>query len=112
MEYNVKSNNPYESEVARMIEQFRKQPIQVMQKDDFKAAPVIDRSKWEPCPCCKPGCHNCVNMNAWDRYGKPNVCLQCNHYSNYEPDDRFCSDCGRPLTESSWEKLERKVFGE
>lgn len=72
----------------------------------------LDRSKWEPCPCCKPGCHNCINVNAWDRYGKPNVCLQCNDYSNYEPDDRFCSDCGRPLTEDSWKELEKKVFGE
>ena len=70
----------------------------------------IDRSKWKPCLCYKPSCTTCINMDAWDRYGKPIVCLKCENNSNYDPDDNYCSECGRPLTEQAWKELERRVF--
>ena len=53
---------------------------------------------WRGCPECKPSCGLCVNMNAWDRYGKPDVCNRCVDYSNFESDQKFCECCGSPLT--------------
>lgn len=72
----------------------------------------IDREAWEHCDECKPSCKICANYNAWDRYGKPQVCDTCEDYSNFEPDDKYCSNCGRPLTEEAWKELEKRVRGE
>lgn len=72
----------------------------------------INRDAWEPCDECKPSCMGCANYNAWDRYGKPQVCETCEEYSNFEPDDNYCANCGRPMTEEAWKLLEKRVRGE
>lgn len=72
----------------------------------------INREAWKPCDECKPSCKICANYNAWDRYGKPQVCDTCEDYSNFEPDDKYCSNCGRPMTEEAWKELEKRVRGE
>ena len=90
MEYVIKSNNPYESEVARMIEKVRKQQVQLMK------APVIDRSKWKPCHYCEDGIYSDF---AYD-------------YAMGEDTGNYCKYCGRPMTEEAWEELERKVICE
>lgn len=59
-------------------------------------------TNWIYCDECKPSCKLCINYNGWDRYGKPQVCIDCKEYSNFESDDDFCSSCGRPLTEHGW----------
>lgn len=63
----------------------------------------INRNKWERCEKC--------------RYEKEDMLI-------YYPCDidtvvgfetgwaQYCPECGRPLTEEGWEKLERKVYGE
>lgn len=56
---------------------------------------------WRGCPECKPSCGLCVNMNAWDRYGKPDVCNRCVDYSNFESDQKFCECCGSPMTDEA-----------
>lgn len=60
---------------------------------------------WRGCPECKPSCGLCVNMNAWDRYGKPDVCNRCVDYSNFESDQKFCECCGSPLTDEAVEMV-------
>lgn len=66
---------------------------------------------WKGCPECKPRCGLCVNMNAWDRYGKPDVCNRCVDYSNFESDQKFCECCGSPMTDEAvqmvMERLEK-----
>lgn len=69
----------------------------------------LDRSKWEPCPCCKPGCHNCLYSNGWSSYGKPDYCSDCEKYSKHIPDDNFCEECGRPLSDEALQKLKEKL---
>lgn len=96
MEYVIKSNNPNESAVARMIEQVRRQPVQIMKKDDCKVVPVIDRTKWKPCHYCECGIYSDF---AYD-------------YSMGEDTGNYCKYCGRPMTEQAWKELERKIFGE
>ena len=56
---------------------------------------------WKGCPECKPRCGLCANMNAWDRYGKPDVCNRCVDYSNFESEQKFCECCGSPLTDEA-----------
>lgn len=90
MEYVIKSNNPYESEVARMIEKVRKQQVQLMK------VPVIDRSKWKPCHYCEDGIYSDF---AYD-------------YAMGEDTGNYCKYCGRPMTEQAWKELERKIFDE
>lgn len=90
MEYVIKSNNPYESEVARMIEKVRKQQVQLMK------VPVIDRSKWNPCKYCEDGIYSDF---AYD-------------YAMGEDTGNYCKYCGRPMTEQAWQELERKVLCE
>lgn len=53
---------------------------------------------WGGCPECRTRCGLCVNINAWDKYGKPDVCNLCVDCSNFESDQRFCDACGHPLT--------------
>lgn len=45
----------------------------------------IDREAWEPCPECGP---NRLIMG-----------------------DKYCCECGRPLTEEAWAELEKRVRG-
>lgn len=112
MEYVIKSNNPNESEVARMIEQVRRQPVQIMKKDDCKVVPVIDRNKWKPCEYCSGDVDDRPFLDSKDLYIAGN-----NHISsvNLEGDlfpVEYCPVCGYPLTEQAWKELERKVCGE
>lgn len=76
-----------------------------------RASLGINHSAWEPCDLCCPKCETCANYDGWDTYGKPNVCKACGDYSNYVPDDNFCPKCGRPMTESAWNKLEERIGG-
>lgn len=69
----------------------------------------IDLNKWEYCSNCIPSCKNCINMYSWDKYGKPTVCFECKNKSNYESDDNFCSECGRPLNNKSIEILKKHI---
>lgn len=71
----------------------------------------IDRSKWEPCAECKPSCNSCEN-NPGDTITVQKSCANCVGYINYKPENRFCCECGRTLTEQAWKELERKVFDE
>ena len=64
----------------------------------------IDRSEWKPCVDCRIKCRTCVVR------GKEK-CARCEKYSEYVPENNFCSNCGRPLTEAAWAELERRVRG-
>lgn len=64
---------------------------------------------WRGCPECKPSCGLCVNMNAWDRYGKPDVCNRCVDYSNFESDQKFCECCGAPMTDEAVEMVMERL---
>lgn len=72
--------------------------------------PRLDRSAWEPCEVCQ-SCDNCKNNSDYDRdegiYGE---CGKCYEYSNFEPRN-FCGECGRPLTDSAWDMLEKRLEG-
>lgn len=60
---------------------------------------------WPYCEYCKPGCGNCFNCGAWDKYGEPCVCEECVDASNHKPDCNYCDNCGRPLTPEAWEEM-------
>ena len=64
----------------------------------------IDRNEWKPCVDCRIKCRNCVVR------GKEK-CARCEKYSEYVPENNFCSNCGRPLTEEAWAELERRLSG-
>ena len=64
----------------------------------------IDRSEWKPCVDCRIKCRTCVVR------GKEK-CARCEKYSEYVPENNFCSNCGRPLTEEAWAELERRLRG-
>ena len=64
---------------------------------------------WSGCPECKPRCGLCVNMNAWDKYGKPDVCEQCVDCSNFESDQKFCEFCGAPMTDEAVEMVMERL---
>ena len=64
----------------------------------------IDRSEWKPCVDCRIKCRTCVVR------GKEK-CARCEKYSEYVPENNFCSNCGRPSTEAAWAELERRVRG-
>lgn len=62
----------------------------------------IDRGKWSSCECNgnKETCCTCVSM----------LCHSCFRHSEYKR-GRYCSSCGRPLTEKAWEELEKRLEG-
>lgn len=64
---------------------------------------------WRGCPECKPRCGLCINMNAWDRYGKPDVCNRCVNCSNFESDQKFCECCGAPMTDEAVEMVMERL---
>lgn len=71
----------------------------------------IDWESWEPCGECAPSCSWCKNNNESSK-GIPKVCKECNHYSNYVPEYKFCCECGRPLTQEAREELRKRILGE
>lgn len=52
------------------------------------------------CACCKKSCMNCVFQHGWGTTGKPKICLECEDLSNYNSEDNFCYNCGKPLNEN------------
>ena len=69
----------------------------------------IDRSKWEPCGACK-------NDEITIHVPGFRAMAVCNQHMDREAFDvtlrlKFCSWCGRPLTEEAWAELERRVRG-
>ena len=70
----------------------------------------IELEAWEPCGECVPHCSWCKNNNESSKT-IPKVCRECKHHSNYEPEYKFCCECGRPLTEEAWAELEKRLMG-
>lgn len=70
----------------------------------------IDRSKWEACDNCKKACWNCKH-NLFCCEGNDKECDDCVNQSKWEWGgyQRYCSKCGRPLTEEAWAELERRL---
>lgn len=70
----------------------------------------IDRSKWEACGNCKKACWNCKH-NLFCCEGNDKECDDCVNQSKWEWGgyQRYCSKCGRPLTEEAWTELEWRL---
>ena len=62
----------------------------------------IDREAWTGCVCNngKKNCCTCISLE----------CHACIRESKYRQ-GRYCSACGRPLTEEAWADLERRIGG-
>ena len=62
----------------------------------------IDREAWTGCVCNsgKKNCCTCVSME----------CHTCIGESKYKQ-GRYCSSCGRPLTDEAWAELEKRLRG-
>ena len=56
-----------------------------MTNEEVSRAAYIDREAWEPCSECA-----------------------ANHFMM---GDKYCCECGRPLTEEAWAELEKRVRG-
>lgn len=116
MIYIVKSDNPYESEVARIMERIKKQPAKIIPKDNYKIVPIVDRKNWPSCEfCC--GHENGRKALTFDQYGDCVTIENYEHTATIESDSmefeiKYCPKCGKPLTEAAWEELEKKVCGE
>lgn len=70
-------------------------------EDDHKTA-HIDREAWTGCTCNtkEKSCCTCVSLR----------CQFCIGESEYKQ-GKYCSACGRPLTEEAWAELEKRVRG-
>lgn len=62
----------------------------------------IDREAWTGCVCNsgKKNCCTCVSME----------CHTCIGESKYKQ-GRYCSSCGRPLTDEAWAEMEKRLMG-
>lgn len=62
----------------------------------------IDREAWTGCVCNngRKNCCTCISMK----------CHSCIGESEYKK-GRYCSSCGRPLTEEAWSELEKRLRG-
>lgn len=68
----------------------------------------LDRSAWEPCAwCAGKACANCSRAET----PSCNTCKTCKEHNHWEPDSKFCPDCGRPRTDAAWEMLEKRLEG-
>lgn len=72
------------------------------------SASPIDRGAWAPCEKCK-SCWTC-KFAIYPVICESSKCFSCDHLSGYEP-LKFCSHCGRPLTEEAWAELGNQVRG-
>lgn len=85
---------------SRLIQSFR-----VEQMMEHYALRPVSREQVEKiypgCDECKPSCGICINAWGWDGYHKPQVCEDCKECSNFEADDNYCYNCGRPLTDEA-----------
>lgn len=63
----------------------------------------INREAWEACDLCR-SCFTCKHVLGSLEL---EACFSCERFSNYEP-IAFCNHCGRPLTDSAWEILEKR----
>lgn len=108
MIFVVRSNNPYESEVARIMERYKNQPVQIYKKDDCKILPVIDREKWNDCELC--GGRSLEEVGIKDYFGYRIVLTTGNGRVPEKERFQFCPKCGKPLNEEAWKELEKKVF--
>lgn len=79
----------------------------------FSSNPAqIDRDAWEPCGNCQPSCGNCISGCEYeDEDDCPLECQCCVNHNNYRPKDKYCSACGRPLTEKARAELEKRLRG-
>ncbi len=69
----------------------------------FSFSPAnIDRDAWTGCTCNtkSKSCCTCVSLR----------CHHCVGESEYKR-GKYCSACGRPLTEEAWAELEKRVRG-
>ena len=89
------------------VEDYSNDKIKISSRMGAQALRSVSREQvermWGGCPECRTRCGLCVNINAWDKYGKPDVCNLCVDCSNFESDQRFCDACGHPLTDEAVE---------
>lgn len=73
----------------------------------------LNRSLWEGCEKCKPmadPCHACgtpfSQICSWD-------CKSLEAYRKQEDNlsGNYCNNCGRPLTDEAWARLEERITG-
>lgn len=67
----------------------------------------LDRNRWEGCEWCRQKyCDNCF----WGIKMKDSArCARCNEKSEWTPLVSYCSNCGRPITDEAWEKMDRRI---
>lgn len=73
----------------------------------------MNKEDWNYCEVCV-SCQNCSKIACYDCNGDLiGDCAGCDplNHSDFSPLN-FCYNCGRPLTEEAWKKLERRLCGE
>ena len=78
----------------------------------------IDREAWEPCELCKGRRNPCTENNCYEKHGGNIDCsTTCKDRIKWDfivrniKFNKFCPNCGRPLTEEDWAMLEKKLTG-
>lgn len=78
----------------------------------------IDREAWEPCELCEDRQNPCTENNCYDKHGGNIDCsTTCKYRIKWDfivrniKFNKFCPNCGRPLTEEAWAMLEKKLNG-
>lgn len=70
-------------------------------------ASVLLPDRWEPCvSCISKTCGTCF----WGVTFKNKMeCESCTEQDRWMPAHSYCSNCGRPLTESAWASLKERI---
>lgn len=76
----------------------------------------LDRSRWEGCPMCTAHYTkydwNTYDVGAHEFRVSGSSLMYCDQLYGWEGIGiHFCPNCGRPLTEEAWAKLERRMNG-
>ena len=73
-----------------------------------KNHPRLDRSAWKPCEFCKRADFGEFGFEITKHFSKISCALGSYRFPK-EEQFLFCPKCGRPLTDTAWDMLEKRL---
>lgn len=79
----------------------------IREAKEKNGAVVLLPDRWEPCvSCVGKSCGSCFWGVTFTNKVK---CAHCIGQDMWAPAHSYCSNCGRPLTESAWASLKERI---